>query len=165
MLVLNNIIRVSATATMYFGGALLLAETMIVFSSVLRGIFFGRPFSWDFEAIKFLNSLIVFSFLPYTQLTNGHVAADLFTTRASPQYVSFIDCFSHFLFGLFALLLLWRMSLGSVSYYDPVFPEVTTILEIPVWWVFPPILVTLTVWAAVCFFMAFIRNRAVEAGG
>ena len=67
---------------------------------------------------------------------------------------------------LFSALLIWRMSDGMLSYLR--YEEVTTILNIPIWVAFPPILVSLAllILAAAITLQEAVRDmRAVQRTG
>ena len=99
-----------------------------------------------------------FAFLPYSQLQGANVTADIFTLRSSPQAVGWMTLAGAVVALGFSLLLLWRMSVGLVDYQR--FAETTTILQIPHWIAFVPILASLVLLAA-----AALVTLAESAGG
>ena len=114
--------------------------------SVLSLAGLGYPVPGDFEMVEMGVAVAAFSFLPYCQLTGANVTADIFTSGASPRWVAFFSLLSAVVAALFSVILIWRMSYGLVSYLE--YNEVTTILGIPVWTVFPPILFSLVLLVA-----------------
>jgi len=55
------------------------------------------------------------------------------------------------------------MSLGAIDYYDPLFPETTAILGVPLWIAFIPTLASLFLWALaglVCLIEDFAAVRS-----
>ncbi len=130
------------------GGAVILGLVLLTATSVVRDMLWRAPIPGDFELVQVCCAVAVFSFLPYCQLQRGNVVVDLFTLHAPAAFKATMDALGSFLMLLLALLLLWRMSHGALDYHDPYFPEVTPILGIPIWTAFPPILVSLLLWAA-----------------
>lgn len=116
--------------------------------SVTLDLLRNTPIPGDFELVQLGCAVAVFAFLPWSQIRRGHVAIDIFTRHAGARLRKATSAAGSILMLLFALLLLWRMSLGLLSYYDPVYPETTPILGIPVWLAFPPMLVSCALWAA-----------------
>lgn len=101
----------------------------------------GFPVPGDFEMVEIGVAVAAFSFLPYCQLTGANVTADIFTANASERWVAFFNLLSSLISAFFSVLLLWRMYDGMGSYIE--YEEVTTILNIPIWIAFPPILFSL----------------------
>ena len=123
------------------GGALLLAIVLMNTWSVVSLSALGFPVPGDFEMVQMGVAIAAFSFLPYCQLTGANVTADIFTSRASPRWVALFTLLAAVVAAIFSVILIWRMSDGLASYLE--YEEVTTILNIPVWIAFPPILVSL----------------------
>lgn len=123
------------------GGVLLLAIALMNTWSVVSLSALGFPVPGDFEMVEIGVAVAAFSFLPYCQLTGANVTADIFTANASERWVAFFTLLSSLVSALFSVLLLWRMYEGMGSYIE--YEEVTTILNIPIWIAFPPILVSL----------------------
>jgi TRAP-type C4-dicarboxylate transport system permease small subunit len=123
------------------GGALLLAIALMNTWSVVSLSVLGFPVPGDFEMVEMGVAIAAFSFLPYCQLTGANVTADIFTARASPRWVALFSLLAALVASIFSGILIWRMSDGFASYIE--YEEVTTILNIPVWTAFPPILISL----------------------
>src|SRR3990172_3320880 len=70
------------------GGAGLLCIGLLTPWGAAPGFIFGKPLPGDFELTQILVAVAVFSFLPYCQLTNANVTADLFTAGAGPRTVA-----------------------------------------------------------------------------
>ena len=109
--------------------------------SVISLSLLGFPVPGDFEMVEMGVAVAAFSFLPYCQLTGANVTADIFTAGASPRWVAIFALFSAMIAVFFSAILIWRMSDGLISYIQ--YDQVTTILNIPIWLAFPPILVSL----------------------
>lgn len=123
------------------GGVLLLIIALMNTWSVISLAVFGFPVPGDFELVQMGVAVAAFSFLPYCQLKGANVTADIFTAGASRVTVAVFTLLAALVAAFFSVLLLWRMSDGMVSYMR--FEEVTTILNIPLWIAFPPILASL----------------------
>jgi TRAP-type C4-dicarboxylate transport system permease small subunit len=123
------------------GGALLVCVVLVNAISILSGIFFSKPFPGDFELTEMGIGIAAFCFLPYCQLTGANVSADIFTSRMSPKGQRLLELLAHGVVILFALLLLWRMSVGLQDYIE--YEEITGVLSIPIWYAFIPALFSL----------------------
>jgi len=123
------------------GGLLLLAIALMNTWSVVSLSTLGFPVPGDFEMVEMGVAVAAFSFLPYCQLTGANVTADIFTARASQRWVALFAVLSSIVAAFFSIILIWRMWDGMGSYIE--YEEVTTILNIPLWVAFPPILISL----------------------
>lgn len=126
------------------GGALLLAVVLMNVVSVV-GAIFGQAVPGDFELTEVGVAIAVFAFLPFTQVTDGNVTADIFTSGAGPRMVAFLKLLGSVIAFFFALLMLWRMYDGMGDQRD--YGYTTTILQFPVWVAFIPILMSLALLA------------------
>ncbi|PTW60972.1 TRAP-type C4-dicarboxylate transport system permease small subunit [Breoghania corrubedonensis] len=127
------------------GGFLVIAIVLMTTASVISGFVFDKPFPGDFELVELGVAVAAFSFLPFCQLTGSNVTVDIFTAWASPRLVDGFKLISSLIAGAFALLLTTTMYDG-MEYYRQ-YNEVTPILEVPIWSVFPPILISLVLLA------------------
>ncbi len=122
------------------GGLLLLAVVVMNVASVL-GTLVGWPVPGDFEMTEMGVAVAAFAFLPYCQLTRANVTADIFTQRAGPRLLAFLSLLGSVIALLFALLMLWRMYDGMLDQKN--YSYETSILQIPVWLAYIPILLSL----------------------
>ncbi|MEM1266622.1 MAG: TRAP transporter small permease [Pseudomonadota bacterium] len=141
------------------GGALLLLLVALNVASVLGGVLW-RPFPGDFELTEMGVAVAAFSFLPFAQLTGQNVTADIFTSRAGPRMVALMSTLAAAVATLFAGLLLWRMSLGLLD--QRTYGTTTTILQLPIWWAFAPILISLVLLAIASLVSLVEALRAVR---
>ncbi|MEM9430487.1 MAG: TRAP transporter small permease [Pseudomonadota bacterium] len=141
------------------GGALLLLLVALNVASVLGGVLW-RPFPGDFELTEMGVAVAAFSFLPFAQLTGQNVTADIFTSRAGPRMVALMSTLAAVVATLFAGLLLWRMSLGLLD--QRTYGTTTTILQLPIWWAFAPILISLVLLAIASLVSLVEALRAVR---
>ncbi len=144
---MRHLVTTAARLWALLGGFLLLGILGVTAVSVAMDLLYSTPIPGDFELVQLGCAVAVFAFLPWSQVSRGHVAVDIFTRRAGPRLRKATSAAGSALMLLFALLLLWRMSLGLLSYYDPMYPETTPILGIPVWLAFPPMLASCALWA------------------
>ncbi|TRW96527.1 TRAP transporter small permease [Paracoccus sp. M683] len=122
------------------GGLLLLAVVLVNAATVLGGIF-GFAVPGDFELTEMGVAIAVFAFLPYCQLTDANVTADIFTARASRPVLGVLRALASAIAFGFAAILLWRMGLGMLD--QKAYNYTTTILQIPIWWAFVPALISI----------------------
>ena len=143
------------------GGLVLLGVVLVNMLSVL-GSMFWKPFPGDFELTEMGVAIAAFAFLPYCQLTDANVTADIFTARASERWVSAFRLAASIVAFLFALLLLWRMSAGMGDQRE--YGYTTAILQVPIWWAFVPILFSLVLLALASLITLIDNGRAVGHG-
>lgn len=142
------------------GGVLLLIVVLMNVYSVI-GPMIGAPFAGDFEMTEVGVAVAAFAFLPYCQLTDSNVTADIFTSKASPRWIAIFRLLASLVALLFALLLLWRMYDGMLSQRD--YGYTTTIVQFPIWLAFLPILISLVLLALAA--VISIREAGKIAGG
>lgn len=143
------------------GGVVLLAVVLVNVASVAGGILW-RPFPGDFELTEMGVAVAAFAFLPFCQLTDANVTADIFTARASDRWISGFRLAAALVALGFALVLAWRMYHGMGD--QRTYGYTTTILQIPVWWAFVPILVSLVL-LAVASLVTLVETGSTVAFG
>ncbi len=124
------------------GGLFLIAVVLINAWSISVGTIINKPFAGDFELTEMGVAIAVFCFLPYCQLVGANVTADIFTMRAGQHALRLMSIASSLIAVLFSALLLWTMSAGLLDYIK--YSEFTGILQIPIWWAFIPIVISLS---------------------
>ena len=122
------------------GGLLLLAVVAMNVLSIL-GTLIGMPVPGDFEMTEMGVAVAAFAFLPYCQLTRANVTADIFTQRAGPRTLAVLGLLESVIALGFSILMLWRMYAGMLD--QKAYSYETSILQIPVWLAFVPILLSL----------------------
>jgi len=128
-----------------FGGVLLCALVLMNVYSVLSAALTGKPFPGDFEMTEVGIAVAVFAFLPYCQLTDANVTADIFTSGASARTVAILKVAASVVALCFSAILVWRMSAGMLD--QLAYGYTTTILQFPHWIAFIPILLSLALLA------------------
>ncbi len=132
------------------GGLLMTAIAIMVVVSVLGRWLFLAPIFGDFEMVEIGTAVAVFLFLPYCHLTKGNVIVDLFLSWAPAKVRSAFDVASGVLLAVIAAVLAWRMVLGGLDMHR--YHEVSIILAIPIWPVFPVAVASFTLLAAACLY-------------
>jgi TRAP-type C4-dicarboxylate transport system permease small subunit len=122
------------------GGLLLLAVMAVNVFAVVLGVL-GSSFPGDFELTEVGVAVAAFAFLPYVQLVEGNVTADIFTERVGPRTLALFRVLASTVALLFAAALLWRMSEGMLD--QRAYGYVTAVLQFPIWIGFVPALVSL----------------------
>lgn len=137
-------VRVLAAVIRYWallGGFVTAALAIMTAGSAVSNILFSKPFAADYELVKNFIGVAIFMFLPYCQLTGSNVTVDIFTESMSEGKKAAMALFSSIFAVAFSLLLLRQMSLGFLDYMR--YPEVTPVLQLPLWTAFPPMLASL----------------------
>ena len=137
------------------GGGLLLAVMAVNVLAVGLGIL-GSSFPGDVELTEVGVAVAAFAFLPYVQLVEGNVTADIFTQRAGPRVLAGLRAIAALVALLFAILLLWRMFEGMLD--QRAYRYVTAVLQFPLWQAFVPALMSL---ALLCLAAALTLHRAI----
>jgi TRAP-type C4-dicarboxylate transport system permease small subunit len=144
------------------GGFVLLGIALLTAWSTATGFIIGKPLPGDFELTQILVAVAVFSFLPYCQLTDANVTADLFTAGAGPRTVAALRLLAAVLALGISVLLTWRTWAGMLDYRQ--FVETTTILKIPIWTAYVPALVSLVLLVLACAIILVKTARALMRG-
>lgn len=142
------------------GGCLLLAVVLLNAVSVIGGVVWV-PAPGEFELTEIGVAVSAFAFLPWCQLTGANVTADIFTARASRAWTARFALAAAAVALFFAVLLLWRMWAGMEDQRE--YDYMTAILQVPIWWAFPPILVSLALLALAA--LVSLVEAAPEAAG
>lgn len=143
------------------GGVVLLAVVLMSVVSVIGAAAFNTPFPGDFELVQMGVAVAAFAFLPYCQLTGANVTADIFTARAPDGLIALFRLIASVIALGFALLLFWRMWAGMFDYIR--YRETTTILQIPHWIAFVPILISLALLAIAAILSIGEATRQIRA--
>ncbi|MGM0583433.1 MAG: TRAP transporter small permease [Pseudomonadota bacterium] len=126
------------------GAGVLAAVVLVNVWTVLGGLI-GLPFAGDFELTQMGVAVAAFMFLPWCQLNGHNVSADVFTAGASARTQRALSAVGSALALGFAALLLWRMWLGMLD--QKAYNLSSAILQVPVWWAYAPILLSLALLA------------------
>ena len=132
------------------------AALVTVLSIVGRNLGWG-PIPGDTELVALGSALAFFAGLPWCQVQRGHVTVALARRWLAPRAVQCLDTGASCLLAVVALLLAWRMYLGGEDLR--VWQESTMVLGIALWWLFPAIVFSLVLLAAVSFTSASRAER------
>ena len=143
------------------GGLVLLVVIAVNMISVM-GAVFGHPFPGDFELTEMGVAIAVFAFLPYCQITDANVTADIFTARTGPRLLAALRALASLIAFLFAAILVWRMSDGMLDQRE--YNYATTILQLPIWLAYLPILLSLALLVAASLVTPTESLRATQGG-
>lgn len=131
----GRVIRQLALALAILGGLLLSAlATMTVASIVGRALIpVGlRPITGDFEMVEMGCAVAIFSFLPWCQLTRGHVTVDVFVGLGPRWLHRFTQLTGDLVVTAIAAVLLWRFWLGMGEMISN--GQETYLLGLPIWY-------------------------------
>jgi TRAP-type mannitol/chloroaromatic compound transport system permease small subunit len=117
-----------------WGALLILPLTFIVIYEVIMRYVFDAPTIWGFEATTFIYGVHFMLGLAYTDVTDGHVKVDIFTSRAKPRTQAVIVIITNLVIFLpvFTCMTIWawkfaitsvqQHELNSTSWAPPIWP-------------------------------------------
>lgn len=143
------------------GGLMLLAVVLVNVTSVIGGVLW-QPFPGDFELTEMGVAVAAFAFLPYCQLTGANVTADIFTTNASQRWLAVFRLAASIVAVLFAAILLWRMQSGMMDQKN--YNYTTAILQVPIWWAYVPVLISLALLAVAAVMTLLSAAQSILTG-
>jgi TRAP-type C4-dicarboxylate transport system permease small subunit len=143
------------------GGAALLGVVLLNVASVAGSALAAMPVRGDFELTEMGVCVAAFAFLPYCQLAGANVTADIFTEGAGPRWRAAFAAAGSGVALAFSLLLLWRMWAGMTDQRE--YGYTTTILQLPHWMAFVPILISLALLAVAAAMTLGDAARALRA--
>ncbi|WP_160000273.1 TRAP transporter small permease [Roseomonas sp. 18066] len=120
-----------SNALMLGGSLLLLATALLTTASVLRRWLTDQPIPGDFELVQMGAGIAVFGFLAHGTLAGSPILVDSFTTWLPRRVQAAVDAFWNIVWGLVALALAWRMTLGTL---EAVASDTRSmVLAVPIW--------------------------------
>ncbi len=138
--------RLAAAWALVGAAALVIVALVSVLSIAGRNLGWG-PVPGDTELVALGSALAFFAGLPWCQVRRGHVTVGLARRWLAPRVVAWLDAGASCLLAMVALLLSWRMYLGGVDLRA--WQESTMILGLALWWLFPAIVFSMVLLAAV----------------
>ena len=140
------------------GGWLLVFLALMQVTSIILRAIFGSPIPGDYEMIQLGTAIVVFCFLPITQLGRQNFAVTFLTDWMPRRARSRLALIGSLLMLAIALLLAWRTPIGGANLRRAA--DHTMILDIPIWWAFVPISFALVclVAASVATFIQDLRG-------
>lgn len=144
----------------YLGGLLLCAMGLMVVISVtgraLLKLGLG-PIPGDFEMAEMAAAIVVFFFLPWCYLKNGHAAVDIVYMHLPRWAQRVVTITSDVLMLVAWIVLTWRLGLSLADKYSE--GETTFILQVPVWWAF-----AVSLFGAIVGCVTYLAKTLVELG-
>ncbi len=137
-----------------FGGIVILLVVAIQTTSVITGAF-GRPLPGDFELTELGVAVGVFAFLPYCQITDANVTADIFTSGLGRRTKAMLVFLGAVIALVFAIVMAWRTWIGAQDQFS--YDYQTAILQIPIGYAFIPIVISLAL-VAVAAVMTLLES-------
>ena len=117
-----------------YSALLILPLTFIVIYEVIMRYVFDAPTIWGFEATTFIYGVHFMLGLAYTDVTDGHVKVDIFSSRAKPRTQAILIIVSNLVIFLpvFTCMTIWawkyaitstfQHELNSTSWAPPIWP-------------------------------------------
>jgi TRAP-type C4-dicarboxylate transport system permease small subunit len=136
------------------GGFALLGAMLTMVATVV-GAAFGRPLLGDSEIVELLGGIAVFTCLPYCHLRGANVIVDFFTQRLPARARDWLDAAMNLVFAAVAVVLTWRAVAGGITAFER--GKASTFLQLPDWWGYAVGTAAMTLWIAVCLFVAWER--------
>ena len=97
------------------GGALAVCLALLVSTSItLRALGLGGV-RGDFEFVQMGVALIVFAFMPWSQVRRGNVMVDSFTTKLPKRFQAALDALWEVVFAAMMALIAWRLGAGAME--------------------------------------------------
>ena len=131
----GRVIRMLALVLAILGGLLLTGMAVMTVASIVgRALIpFGlRPITGDFEMVEMGCAVAIFAFLPWCQLTRGHVTVDVFVGLGPRWLLRFTQLIGDIVIALIAAVLLWRFWLGMEEMISN--GQETYLLGLPIWY-------------------------------
>jgi TRAP-type mannitol/chloroaromatic compound transport system permease small subunit len=96
---------------------LIIPLSLIVINEVMMRYVFDAPTIWGFEATTFLYGIHFMLGLAYTDVVDGHVKVDIFTSRAKPRTQAILTIITNLFFFLpvFSLTTIWAWKYAITS--------------------------------------------------
>jgi TRAP-type C4-dicarboxylate transport system permease small subunit len=138
---LHGLVLRICTAWAILGGFILLAVVVLNVASIVGAATINRALPGDFELTELGVAVAAFSFLPYCQIADLNVTADIFTARASRFWLALFSLLGAAVALGFGTLMLWRMYYGMLD--QRTYDSTTAILQIPLWWAYAGCLASL----------------------
>ena len=162
-----------ASALAVIGGIVLILMALVtVYSIIGRALPPGLPLlGWwesvrgNFELVELGTAIALFAFLPYTHLKRGNVLVDFFTMRASPRVKAAFAVLANLLFSAIAVLITWRMIVGTEEILTASYTQTTMLLRIPIWYGYLPSTVFMVLLSLVALYSVWRSAEEALGGG
>ncbi|WP_099825305.1 TRAP transporter small permease [Oceaniglobus indicus] len=113
------------------------------------------PINGDYEILEAAIAFVVFAWLPFCQITNGHASVDL-VVRHFPRLVrQVLGGLADIAFAVVLVMIAWQLREGMESKMRS--GQTTFLLQFPVWWAYGLSLVAAAIAALVAVYVAVAR--------
>ncbi len=129
------LVSACAKLLVIFSGLLLIGAIILTCISIIGRSLTSVGLSaipGDYELVEILCGLAVFSFMPYCQLSRGHISVDLFIQGLGQKAVAWTQLLGDVVITGLVTVMAWRHYAGTLDKHA--YGETTFILQIPVWW-------------------------------
>ena len=118
-------------ALAYCGGVVVALIGVMSAVSIIGRTFMGRPIVGDFELVEIGTAIAGSLFLPYCQVTYGHIAVDFFTLKVSKRMCDALDRFGALLMAVMYFSVGWRTFVGVFDIGRS--GETSMLMGVPTW--------------------------------
>lgn len=162
---IEALVTASARILIVFSGFLLISAILITCSSIT-----GRALTpiglsaipGDYELVEILCGLAVFAFMPYCQLSRGHISVDLFIQGLGPKAMAWTQLLGDVVMTGLVTVMAWRHFAGTLDKHA--YGETSFILQIPVWWSYAVAMVLLALFWLTSLFTVWQDIVALRTG-
>jgi TRAP-type C4-dicarboxylate transport system permease small subunit len=145
-----------------FGGVVLCAIALLMTISITGRTLFQSPVRGYFELVGLGTGVAIFALLPFCQIMRENIVVDFFLSRAPARARSALDAVAYLLYGLIVTFLVWRSTVGGIDIEAS--GQKTTMLEIPLWTLFPWAVGCLVLLCIACFYTCWRSVREAGSG-
>lgn len=117
---------------MILGGVLVFSLMLLIACDVAGRYFFNKPITGTLEISQNVMVLLVFSSIPYYQLTHGHMTITMLTERVPPKVRFWLSVVANFITAGTCALLAWQ-TFANTAHSFKLKETATGLLQIPLW--------------------------------
>jgi TRAP-type C4-dicarboxylate transport system permease small subunit len=96
-----------------FGGALMIAVSIMVTVSVTMRWLTSNSVPGDIELVQIGTAVAIFAFLPICQARRGNIMVDTFTLKLSKRTQAMLDALWDLAYAGIAAIIAWRLGVGA----------------------------------------------------
>jgi len=141
------------------GGLILILMSLMMLASII-GRTIGIPLVGDYELVQLMSAVAISLFLPFCQMSRGHVIVEFFTMKCPTWLNRILDVFSNLLLTFFALLFCWRIWLGLIELFGN--GNASMMLGIPTWIGYIPMFASFLLFGLAGLYSAWAIAKGVE---
>ncbi len=117
------------------------------------------PINGDFELVESGVAFAIFAFMPLCQLSAGHAAVDIFTSKLPMRLNRILRMVTDLIFAAVLILIAVQLNAGLQSKLR--YGETTFLLQFPIWWAYAASLFGAVTAAVVGVYVAIVRIAEV----